>query len=57
MVYVAWDHANFNARAGAPQNQITFEMLNGTGQFGAIEAQIQCPPLLHEQLKEVTHEA
>ena len=54
---VARDHANFNARAGAPQNQITFEMLNGAGQFGAIEAQIQCPPLLHIQLKEAALEA
>ena len=43
----ARDHANKNARAGAPQNQITFEMLTGTGQFDALEAQIQCPPLLH----------
>ena len=46
---IARDHANRNARAGAPQNQITFEMLTGTGQFDAIDAQIQCPPLLHEQ--------
>ena len=37
--------------------QITFEMLTGTGQFDAVEAQIQCPPLLHEQLKEVALEA
>ena len=36
-----------------PQNQITFEMLTGTGQFDTIEAQMQCPPLLHEQLKTV----
>ena len=41
-----------NARAGAPQNQITFEMLTGTGQFDAIETQIRCPPLLHDQLKQ-----
>ena len=39
-----------------PQNQITFEMLTGTGQFDTIEAQIQCPPLLHEQLKTVALE-
>ena len=32
-------------------------MLTGTGQFDAVEAQIQCPPLLHEQLKEVVLEA
>ena len=32
-------------------------MLTGTGQFDAIEAQIQCPPLLHEQLKTVALEA
>ena len=32
-------------------------MLTGTGQFDAVEAQIQCPPLLHEQLKEVALEA
>ena len=37
---IARDHANRNAQAGAPQNQITFEMLTGTGQFVAIEAQI-----------------
>ena len=49
---IARDHANRNARAGAPQNQITFEMLTGTGQFDTIEAQIQCPPLLYEQLKQ-----
>ena len=54
---IAREHANRNARAGAPQNQITFEMLTGTGQFDAIEAQIQCPPLLHEQLKTVALEA
>ena len=43
------DHANRNARAGALQSQITFEMLTDIGQFDAIEAQRQCPPLLHEQ--------
>ena len=47
----ARDHTNKNAWAGTPQNQITFEMLTDTGKFDAIEAQIQCPPLLHEQLK------
>ena len=26
-------------------------MLTGMGQFDLVEAQIQCPPLLHEQLK------
>ena len=58
MVYdIARDHANKNARAGTPQNQITFEMLTGTRQFDAIEVQIQCPPLLHEQLKTVALEA
>ena len=54
---VARDHANSNARAGAPQNQITFEMLTGTGQFDAVKAQIQCPPLLHEQFLKVALEA
>ena len=54
---IAGDHAHRNARAGAPQNQITFEMLTGTGQFDAIEAQTQCPLLLHEQLKTVAPEA
>ena len=54
---VALDRANSNARAGTPQNQITFEMLTGTGQFDEVKAQIQCPPLLHEQLKEVALEA
>ena len=54
---VAGDCANSNARAGAPQNQVTFEMLTDTGQFDAGEAQIQCPPLLHEQLKEIALEA
>ena len=49
---IARDHAKRNARAGAPQNQITFEMLTGTGQLDTIEAQIQCPPLLYEQLKQ-----
>ena len=34
-----------------------FEMLSGTGQFDTTEAQIQCPPLLHEQLKTVALEA
>ena len=51
---VARDHANFNA--GAPQNQITFEMLTNTRQFDAIEVQIQSLPLLHEQLKTVALE-
>ena len=32
-------------------------MFTGTGQFDAIEARIQCPPLLHEQLKTVALEA
>ena len=32
-------------------------MLTGTGQFDAIETQIQCPPLFHEQLKTVALEA
>ena len=54
---IARDHANRNAQTGYPQNQITFEMLTGTGQFVTIEAQIQCPPLLHEQLKTVALEA
>ena len=54
---IARDHANKNARAGTPQNQITFEMLTGARQFDTIEAQIQCPPLLHEQLKTVALEA
>ena len=54
---VAQDHANSNAGAGTPQNQITFKMLTDTGQFNSMEAQKQCPPLLHEQLKEVALEA
>ena len=54
---VVQDRANSNARAGTPQNQITFKMLTGTGQFDLVKAQIQCPPLLHEQLKEVALEA
>ena len=54
---VALDRANSSARAGTPPNQITFEMLTGTGQFDEVKAQIQCPPLLHEQLKEVALEA
>ena len=41
---VARDRANSSARAGAPQNQITFEMLTNTRQFDSIEAQIQSPP-------------
>ena len=32
-------------------------MLTGTGQFDAIEAHTQRPPLLHEQLKTVAPEA
>ena len=54
---IARDHANRNAQAAAPKNQITFGMLTGTGQFDTIEAQIQCPPLLHYQLKTVALEA
>ena len=54
---IARDDASRNARAGAPPNQITLEMLTGTGQFDAIKAQIQCPPLLHEQFKTVALEA
>ena len=50
---IARDHANKNARAGTPQNQITFEMLTGTGQFDTTETQIQCSPWLHQQLKTV----
>ena len=44
---IARDHANKNARAGTPPNQITYEMLTGSRQFDTIEAQIQCPPLLY----------
>ena len=40
---VARDRANSNARAGTPQNQITFEMLTHTGQCDVIEDQIQSP--------------
>ena len=54
---IARDHTNKNAQAGAPQNQITFNMLTDTGQLDAIKAQIQCPPLLHKQLKTVALEA
>ena len=54
---IARDHTNENARAGALPNQITFEMLTGTRQFDAVEAQIQCLPLLHEELKTVALEA
>ena len=50
---IARDDTNKNVWAGTLQNQITFEMLIGTRQFDATEAQIQCPPLLHEQLKTV----
>ena len=50
---LARDHANKNARAATPQNQLTFEILTDTRQFDTIEAQIQCPPLLHKQLKTV----
>ena len=32
------ERANRNARAVAPQNQITVEMLTGTGQSDAIKA-------------------
>lgn len=32
-------------------------MLTSMGQFDLVKAQIQCPPLLHEQLKEVALEA
>jgi hypothetical protein len=32
-------------------------MLTGAGQFHTIETQIQCPTLLHEQLKTVALEA
>ena len=54
---IARDLANKNAQAGAPPNQITFEMLTGTGQFDSIEAQMRCNPLLHYQLKTVALEA
>ena len=51
------DHANSNAQAGTPQNQITLKMLTSMGQFDLVKAQIQCPLLLHEQLKEVALKA
>ena len=54
---IARDHANKTARAGTPPNQIIFEMLTGARQFDTIEAQIQCPHLLHEQWKTVVLEA
>lgn len=54
---MAQDLANSNAQAGTPENQITFKMLTGSGQFNSMEAQVQCPSLLHEQLKEVVLEA
>ena len=54
---IARDHANKDAQAATPPNQLTFEILTDTRQFDTIEAQIQCPPLLHEQLKTVVLEA
>ena len=48
---IARDHANKNARAGTPPNQITYKMLTGSRQFDTIEVQIQSPLLLHEELK------
>ena len=54
---VTRDHANSNAQAGTPRNQITLKMLTSMGQFDLVKAQIQCPLLLHEQLKEVALEA
>ena len=54
---IARDHANKNAWAGALQNRITSEMLTDTGQFDAIKAQLQCPPLLCGQLKTMALEA
>ena len=54
---IARNHAKKNARAGTLQNKITFEMLTGARQFDTIEAQIQCPPLLHKQLKAMALEA
>ena len=52
-----FDTKTGNAQVGTPPNQIIFEMLTGTRQFDTIEAQTQCPPLLHEQLKTVAFEA
>ena len=54
---IARDHANKNAQTGTTQNQTTFEILTVTRKFHAIEAQMQCPPLVHEQLKTVALEA
>ena len=54
---IAKDHTNKNARADTPQNQITYKMLTGSRQFDTIKAQIQCPPLLHKQLKTVALKA
>ena len=51
------DCASLHAQVGTPQNQITFEILTGTVQIEAIEAQIQHLPLLHEQLKKIALEA
>ena len=51
------EHTDRNAQTGTTQDQTTFEMLIGKEQFDAIEAQIQCPPLFHEQLKTVALEA
>ena len=39
----ARDHANRNAQAGAPPNQITFEMLTGTGQFDCYRSSNRVP--------------
>ena len=54
---LARDHANKDAQAATPPNQLTFEILTDTRQFDTIEAQIQCPPLLHKQLKTVALKA
>ena len=54
---VTRDHANSNAQAGTPRNQITLKMLTGMRQFDLVEAQILCPPLLREQSKEVALKA
>ena len=40
---IARYHANRKARAGDPQNQITFEMLTGTGQFDNIRSSNTVP--------------
>ena len=51
---MAQDYASSNAGTGTPQIKLLLKC--GREKFDLLDVQIQCPPLIHEQLKKVALE-